>query len=258
MSVLVAIDVKLRRGAREILKGVSASVSGGEVLGLIGPNGAGKTSLLRALACLLDIDAGSIALDGAPLATLDPLLRARRIAYVEQSGTAAWPVSVHDLVSLGRLPHRRSMRVVSQADEDAINAALIATGCDALADRTIDTLSSGERSRVMLARALASEPEILLLDEPVAALDPAQQLGVMELLNKLAAGGIGILAVLHDLPLASRLCHRLMLLKEGRVLVEGTPDAVLRDGMLAQAFAVMPARGANEGQTYVLPWRRLK
>jgi iron complex transport system ATP-binding protein len=258
MSRLAGNDLRLRRGAHGILNGIGISVAGGEIVGLIGPNGAGKTTLLRALALLASLDDGSVTLDDARLDSLGAPERARRIAYVEQSGTAAWPVSVAALVGLGRLPHGRGLHRQSTADEEAVLAALRATGCDALADRSIDTLSSGERSRVLLARALAGKPQILLLDEPVAALDPAQQLAVMELLQRLAGDGMGIIAVLHDLSLASRFCHRLVLMRQGQVLAEGTPETVLHDEHLARAFAIQPLRGAADGQTYVLPWRRLK
>jgi iron complex transport system ATP-binding protein len=258
MSRLVGKDLRLRRGAHAILNGIDMAVATGEVVGLIGPNGAGKTTLLRALALLAPVDAGSVTLDASSLDTLSAPERARRIAYVEQSGTAAWPVSVADLVGLGRLPHGKGLQRQSAADDAAVLGALRATGTEALAERSIDTLSSGERSRVLLARALAGRPEILLLDEPVAALDPAQQLAVMELLQHLSAEGMGIIAVLHDLSLASRFCHRLVLMHEGQILAEGTPDAVLRDEHLARAFAIQPLRGAADGQAYVLPWRRLK
>ncbi|MGE0154739.1 MAG: ABC transporter ATP-binding protein [Reyranellaceae bacterium] len=258
MSGLRATGLRLRRAGRPILDGIDIEVGAGEVVGLIGPNGAGKTTLLRALAALVEPDAGAIALEGQPLASLKPARRAQLLAYVEQSGMAAWPVSVADLVGLGRLPHGGALARRSASDEEAIAAALRATGCEAFLARPVDTLSSGERSRVLLARALAGRPRILLLDEPVAALDPGQQLGVMELLRELAAQGIGVLAVLHDLTLASRFCHRLVLLKGGQVLADGAVGEVLRDELLARAFAVSPLRGAAEGQDYVLPWRRLK
>jgi iron complex transport system ATP-binding protein len=255
MTKLEAKGLRLHHGMHAILNGIDVSIGAGEIVGLIGPNGAGKTTLLRALALLSAGGSGTVTLDGVPLATLKPAERARRIAYVEQSGLAAWPVSVAHLVGLGRLPHRNGRNAA--ADEEAVRVALQATGCEDFAERAIDTLSAGERSRVLLARALAGQPQILLLDEPVAALDPAQQLAVMELLGDLARRGIGVMAVLHDLPLASRFCNRLVLLKEGRVLAAGKPETVLHDDLLAQAFAIQPLRGTADGQGYVLPWRRL-
>lgn len=257
MSRLIAQGIKVRRGERFVVDGVDVAVAAGELVGLIGPNGAGKTSLLRSLAWLIDIESGSVTLDDSAIETIAPLERAKKIAYVEQSGTAAWPVSVADLVGLGRLPHRNILRGQGRDDREAVLEALRATDCEALASRSIDTLSSGERSRVLLARALAGKPSILLLDEPVAALDPSQQLGIMTLLGGLAAAGMGIMAVLHDLPLASRFCHRLVLLKDGRVTAQGEPQAVLQDRFLAEAFAIKPVRGAADGQNYVLPWQRL-
>lgn len=258
MSALRAEGIRVRRGERLVVDGVDVSVATGELVGLIGPNGAGKTTLLRSIAWLTELEAGSVAIDDVAIETIAPLERAKTIAYVEQSGAAAWPVSVADLVGLGRLPHRNILRRQGADDREAVLAALRATDCAALADRSIDTLSSGERSRVLLARALAGKPSILLLDEPVAALDPSQQLGIMTLLGDLATRGMCIIAVLHDLPLASRFCHRLVLLKDGRVLAQGEPQTVLQDHFLADAFAVTPLRGAADGQSYVLPWQRLR
>lgn len=257
MSTLRAQGIKVRRGERFVVDGVDVAVAAGELVGLIGPNGAGKTTLLRSIAWLTEIETGSVTLDDIAIETIAPLERAKKIAYVEQSGAAAWPVSVADLVGLGRLPHRNILRGPGADDRAAVLEALRATDCAALAGRSIDTLSSGERSRVLLARALAGKPSILLLDEPVAALDPSQQLGIMTLLGDLAARGMGIIAVLHDLPLASRFCHRLVLLQEGRVLAQGEPQAVLQDRFLAEAFAIRPVRGTADGQDYVLPWQRL-
>ena len=257
MSRLTAQGIEVRRGGRFVVDGIDVSVAAGELIGLIGPNGAGKTTLLRAIAWLTELDAGTVTLDDIAIEAIAPLERARKIAYVEQSGAAAWPVNVADLVGLGRLPHRNILRGQGTGDREAVLDALRATDSTGLADRAIDTLSSGERSRVLLARALAGKPAILLLDEPVAALDPSQQLGIMSLQGDLAAAGMGIIAVLHDLPLASRFCHRLVLLQEGRVLAQGEPQAVLQDRLLAQACAVRPVRGTADGQNYVLPWQRL-
>lgn len=257
MSHLTGHQVRIAAHGRDIINVAQASVSGGELVGLIGPNGAGKTTLLRAMAHLTPLQGGSVALDGVAMGSLDPRERARRVAYVEQSGAAAWPVSVADLVGLGRLPHLKAFSKQGPGDEDAIAAALAATGCQHLAGRSVDTLSSGERSRVLLARALAGKPEILLLDEPVAALDPAQQLAILTLLRHLAAQGLGILAVLHDLPLASRFCHRLILLKDGQVMADGPPEIVLQDQVLADLFGIEVASGERDGERWVLPWRAL-
>ena len=253
MSILTGQQVRIARAGVDIINVAQVSVSSGELVGLIGPNGAGKTTLLRAMAHLTPLQGGATALDGVATGSMDPRQRARRIAFVEQSGAAAWPVSVADLVGLGRLPHLKAFQKQSTGDEDAISAALTATGCQHLAGRSVDTLSSGERSRVLLARALAGKPDFLLLDEPVAALDPAQQLAILTLLRDLAAQGVGILAVLHDLPLASRFCHRLILLRQGQVLADGPPGIVLADQPLAEAFGIAAARGERDGEA----WRAL-
>lgn len=255
MTGLSCENLTVERGGRTVLERVTMAVRRGEFVGLIGPNGAGKTTLLKALSGLFEPRSGSVRYESGPLP--GGFERALRLAYVEQSGAAAWPVSVADLVALGRFPHRRNFRKFNALDREAILKSLEETECLGLADRRIDTLSSGERSRVLLARALAGKPEFLLADEPVAALDPAQQLAVMGLLAKIASQNVGIFAVLHDLTLASRFCHRLILLQNGRILADGPPEIVLQDQNVMRGFSIEVARGSHETLDYVLPWRRL-
>src|SRR5215468_11162445 len=161
---------------------------------------------------------------------------------------------VETLVGLGRLPHRQPMRGLNSGDRAAVERAMLA--CDVLAfrDRTMSEVSGGERLRVLLARALAVEADILLADEPIAALDPLHQLHVMELLHMTTREGRGVVVVLHDLALASRFCDRLVLLAGGGVLAEGQPSTVLRDEHIATAYGVEVVRGEREGVPFVLPW----
>ena len=254
---LGARRITLSRGPRVVLRELSLTVRPGQVLGILGRNGAGKTTLLRALAGLQGVDSGDIVLDGKSLYEMDRRARAKRIGYLEQSGTSAWPISARDLVALGRLPHRPWPSRLDQHDHAAIERALAATDAVAFADRAVDTLSSGERARVLLARVLAGEPSVLLADEPAASLDPAHQLRVMSLLRTVAAKGMLVVVVLHDLSLAARFCDRLALLAEGALLIEGAPQEVLVDRYLAQGFGIVAIDGVHENQRFVLPWREV-
>ena len=169
-----ALDVRL--GGRVILSDITLSLERGTLVGLVGPNGAGKTSLLRTLAGLVAPTKGRVDLDGMPLKGISRDARAKRIAVLFHGAGAGWPMQVQDLVALGRLPHRRAFGGLDGADHAAINRAMTRTDVARFAERTEPTLSSGERMRVLLARALAVEAEWLLADEPITALDPAHQL----------------------------------------------------------------------------------
>ncbi len=254
--MLQAAGIEVRIGDKTILGGIDAAVAAGELVGLIGPNGAGKTTLLRVLANLIPPTAGIARCDGRALGEYSSAEFARRVAYLAQGHTAHWPMSVEKLVRLGRLPHHRGWRGPGPDDDAIVEQAMAATDVVHLRGRTVGTLSGGERVRVMLARALAVEAPTLLVDEPVAALDPYHQLQVMEVLRATAHRGTAVVAVLHDLTLAARFCDRLLLLGHGRVLVEGNPADVLTGPNLAQAFHVTTLRGRHEGQDYVVPWSR--
>jgi iron complex transport system ATP-binding protein len=160
---------------------------------------------------------------------------------------------VETLVGLGRLPHRRPMQSLTCGDAAAVERAMVA--CDvAFRKRTMSEVSGGERLRILLARALAVEAEILLADEPIAALDPLHQLQVMELLRRTAREGRGVIVVLHDLALAARYCDRLVLLAGGSILAEGEPNDVLTDAHIATAYGVDVVRGQKDDVPYLLPW----
>jgi iron complex transport system ATP-binding protein len=241
--------ISLRYGAQTVLDGIDIALDQGELVGLIGPNGAGKTTLLRVLAGLQKADAGRVLCDGTAIEAISPRDFARSVAYLAQSGEVHWPMHAQAVVALGRLPHR-----ASQADDDAaIARAMQATNVAAFAGRAMDTLSGGERMRVLLARALAVEASLLLADEPVAALDPLHQLRVMALLQATARGGAGVMAVLHDLSLAARYCDRLVLIAEGCVIAQGSPADVLQPVHLKRAYGVEMISGSADGIAFVLP-----
>lgn len=228
MLNLHALSVSRRR--RSVLSGIDLQVGAGEVVGLIGPNGAGKSTLMEAAL-------GLIAFSGrSSLAALPESRRARQAAYLPQSREIAWPVSVEDLIALGRIPWPGGGR--SPRDLAAIDAAITRMELQDYRKRTALRLSGGEQTRALIARALAQETPLLIADEPIAGLDPAQQLACLRLFRDLAAEGRGVLVSLHDLGLAARFCSRLVLLVEGRIIADGPPDQVLSDDLMRRAFGI--------------------
>lgn len=257
MMHLTARGVAIELGGRSVVAGASLVCAAGEIIGLIGPNAAGKTTLLRALAGLLVCAAGEVLLSDRPLAAYTHSERARRIAYLAQGVRAEWPLRVDRLVGLGRIPHLGPWRSPGQRDAAAVARALALCEIAHLATRSVDRLSGGETARVMLARALAGEPAIVLADEPISHLDPYHQLKVMETLRDVARAGAGVMVVLHDLALAARFCDRLVLMDGGRIVADGRPEHVLAPEMVARVYGVETARIEREDGFSVIPWRRI-
>jgi iron complex transport system ATP-binding protein len=235
---LVLAGVAMRLGARAVLDGVDLAVAPGEVVGLLGRNGAGKTSLLRIASGLATPDAGAVTLDGRPLAALARRERARAVALVPQETHFPFPYSVAEVVLMGRAPHLGWLGFERRRDLDAARAAMAQLGIDALAGRSVLALSGGERQLAVVARALAQEPRLLLLDEPTAFLDLRHRLAVLARVRAFAAAGGAALVVSHDLAVAARACDRLALLAEGRILAAGAPAAVLTPALLREAFGI--------------------
>ena len=220
-------------GGRRVLLDVSAAFPAGRVTAILGPNGAGKSSLLRVAAGLIAPSTGKVMIDGRAIAGMRRDERARTIGYLPQSGDVAWNMPARDVVALGRLPHR-----APACDLAAILAAMTSTDTEQFAERRVGELSGGERARVLLARVLAGEPQWLLADEPLASLDPAHQLDLLERLRGQAARGVGVVVVLHDLAQAARVADEIILLGGGRILASGPPAEVLTPGQLRDAFGV--------------------
>ncbi|EKE73607.1 ABC transporter ATP-binding protein [Oceanibaculum indicum] len=250
-GLLHATGLAVSLGGRSVLSGVDVAAGPGELVGLLGPNGAGKTTLLRALSGLQAPQAGAVTLDGAPLAAMSPPVLARRLAYLASGNECQWPLVAEALVALGRLPHRTPWSRLSVEDMAAIESAMRFTGVLGLVGRPVTQLSGGELARVLLARALAGDPELLLADEPVAGLDPGHQLDVMALLARRAAGGGTVVVALHDLTLAARFCTRLILLSEGTLLAEGAAEAVLTPENLRAAYGIEATVGTLGGQVAI-------
>jgi len=234
---------------RRLLDGVTFAVARSEMVALVGPNGAGKTTCLKSILGLIPCKAEQIEVAGRAFGALAPRERARLAAYLPQARTVAWPLSVRSVVALGRHPHQR--------ESDAAEAAramrsLEAVGLAGFAERDARTLSGGELALTLLARALVVEAPLLLADEPVASLDLAHQVAVMEHLRAIARAGGSVLTVLHDLSLAARFCDRVLLLDRGRIVASGTPAAVLADRAMDAAYGVDLARGEIEGVPVVV------
>ena len=204
---------------------VNIAVAPGEIVGLIGPNGSGKTTLLRALAGLT-VGEGSISVGGTALDVMTSSERARRISYMPAGRRVDWPMRADDIVAL------------SGVDAERVAETLARVGMSAFAERRVDTLSTGERARVLLARALAGAADWLLLDEPTANLDPGHELDVLALLRAEAARGVGVLASFHNLTLAEAHCDRCVLMAGGRIVAEGAPGAVLTEANLASVYGI--------------------
>ena len=213
------------------LNGVSATFQPGTITAICGPNGAGKSTLLSALANLAALDAGQVLLGDTALTAIAPQIRAQRIGFLPQDGQIAWDVAVRSLVALGRMPFR---------DEapDKVARALAALDLTAFADRPVSTLSGGEKARALLARVLAGEPEWLLADEPLAALDIGHQLTLLRHLRAEAARGTGVVLVLHDLALAMNHADHVMVLGEGRLAASGAPAEALSEAVIARVWGV--------------------
>lgn len=234
---LVATDIHVRLGDKQVLNGVSATFTPGTVTAIVGPNGAGKSTFLGVLTGLRKPDKGDVKLDGADLLGLAPKLRARRIAFLPQIQEIAWGVDVRTLVSLGRTPFTGA-RGLGAEDEAAVERAIAIARVQAFADRNVLTLSGGERGRVLLARALAGEPQWLLADEPLTGLDPGHQLDAADLMRALAREGRGVVVTLHDLHMALRAADRVIVLTGGRVHAEGTARDALTPETLQAAYGI--------------------
>jgi iron complex transport system ATP-binding protein len=231
-------NVSVRFGEREILRAVGAEVAAGSLTGIVGPNGAGKTTLLRAALGLLPLSDGTIRIRNISLAKWKRAALARTVAYLPQEGAAKWPLAAFEVAMLGRLPHLPRFSRPSGADMAAVEDALQRSDALHLARMRMDRISSGERARVLMARALATGAKVLLADEPAAFLDPAHQIGVMELLRDEAARGAAVAVTLHDLALACRFCDRLIVLGEGAAVAAGPPEEALSDAVLAEVFGL--------------------
>jgi iron complex transport system ATP-binding protein len=235
--VITVSDLVVSRGGREVLSGVSTTVEEGELVGLVGPNGAGKTTLLQTINGVVTPDAGVVSVAGHDVQDCATRTLSRLVATVPQAATVAFEFDVRDVVAMGRTPYQpRLGRRDHREDRRQVDRGLERTETAGLADRPVTDLSGGERQRVVLARALAQDTPVLLLDEPTASLDVDHQERTLSLVADLVADGKTALAAIHDLDLAARFCDRIVVLADGRVLASGPPAAVLTGEVVGEAF----------------------
>ncbi|MBI3972526.1 MAG: ABC transporter ATP-binding protein [Chloroflexi bacterium] len=238
-------DVGYRVDAAQLLDTITVRASAGEFVGLVGPNGAGKSTLLRAIDHIIRPSAGSIRLDGRALADLSPRQIARIVALVPQSTVLDFGFTCVQVVLMGRNPHLAPLRPEGSADWSIAHDAMAATETLEFAHRSIVEMSGGERQRVFVARALAQQPRLLLLDEPTSNLDVGHQLQILDLVSDLVTRGVTAIAAIHDLNLAARYCHRLVLLHRGRIRASGPVAEVLTPEHLAATFGVHAVVGPD-------------
>ena len=255
--VTIRLDaLGLSLGRRQVVRDVSAVLEPGKLIGIIGPNGAGKSSLLRAMLGLVPPSGGTVLIDGMPVAKMARAAVARKLTYLPQGQTLHWPLSVERLVALGRLPHLAPMSSLAAGDLAAVDRALDRANVTDLRDRVATNLSGGERARALLARALAVEAPALVVDEPLASLDPGHQIDVMTLLRREADAGALVIAVLHDLTMAARYCDRLLLLDGGRLVADGSPTAVLTAERLHLVYGIQALIDSTAAAPMIVPLDR--
>jgi ABC-type cobalamin/Fe3+-siderophores transport system ATPase subunit len=224
---------------RMVLKDISLSLDPGSVLVIIGPNGAGKTTLIRALSGVIPIQSGKVTVDGNELVGMSEPERARKIAVVPQARNLPPAFTGWEIVLLGRTPHINWFGQTSLEDENIVRKSMVLTDTFDLADRRVGELSGGEQQRLLLARALAQQASILLLDEPVTHLDLHYQISILDQIRSLAkGGGLGVLAVLHDLNMAARFADKAALLVNGEIRALGSPEEVLTPALLSDAYSL--------------------
>ncbi len=248
----------LRAGydARRVLDGVDLDVARGELVALIGPNGCGKTTLVRAISGVLPFEAGAVTLDGDDVRALSPAALARRIAVVAQGATLPERFTAFEVAMMGRTPHLRLLQSEGRRDAAIVRTAMERADCWGLRDRMVDELSGGERQRVVIARALAQEPDLLLLDEPTSHLDIQHQVETFRLIGRLCREQrLAVVAVVHDLTLAAMFAGRVALMSRGRIVATDVPADVLRPDLVEQVYG-LPVRVLAHpmtGQPIVVP-----
>ncbi|MBI4316259.1 MAG: heme ABC transporter ATP-binding protein [Chloroflexi bacterium] len=246
MSTLKLSNLSASYGTRPVLRGVTLGVAGGEALALVGPNGAGKSTLIRAISGVVPARGGEVWLDDVNLLTLSPSERAKRVAVVPQMIHLPDAFTVGEIVLMGRTPHLPLWAAESRRDCEIAWQAMKRTQIESLAERRAHELSGGEQQRAVIARALAQEPRVLLLDEPTAHLDLRHQIATLELIQSLAKdSGLVVLMTLHDLNQAAIYADRVALMSQGEIVAQGSAAEVFTAGQLSKVYGVRVALAAH-------------
>jgi iron complex transport system ATP-binding protein len=247
--------VRFGYASTPVFRDLDLRVEAGELTALLGPNGTGKTTWVRLAAGSAAPQAGTVRLFGRDLRAWGASERARTLAVVPQESPLEFEFRVHEIIAMGRAPHQGLLGIQSEEDRQVVAEALRLTGMEAFADRPFAALSGGEKQRVVLARALAQKPRVLLLDEPTAHLDPKHRLAIYALLERLHAEGLTTVVVSHDLNLAAAHCRRLVLFRRGRIVADGPPREVLRPDVLREVYEVdLEVReDPRSGRPFVIP-----
>ncbi len=245
-------------GRKIVLDNITFNVSRGEFLGIIGPNGSGKTTLLKMLSKILKPVSGSILYNGLDINNIGIKELAREMAYVSQETSGAFSFTALEVVLMGRYPHLSRFQMETKGDYEIARASLAVVGCADLCDHDLDEISSGEKQRVMIARALAQEPGVLILDEPTSRLDIGHQIEIFDVIKKLNRDkDLTVISVLHDLNLASDYCDRLILINEGRIFKEGSVEDVLTyqniESVYKTTVVVNPSAATTRPHITLLP-----
>ncbi len=239
MTQLEVKNLGYNYGEKVVLDNVSFEVRPGEILGILGPNGCGKTTMLKNLNRNLSPHRGCVMLDGSSLEDIVKRDIARKIAVVPQSNEIRFAFTVREIVEMGRMPFQESFRGSSSEDLRIVEDAMVQTGVDSMADRHINTMSGGERQRVIIARAIAQSPEIILMDEPTLHLDINMQFEVLDLIRKLSReNNLTVIIVSHDLPMVARYCDRMILIHDHNIFAMGRPEEILTPENMRTVFNI--------------------
>lgn len=254
-------DIISGYGEKKVINGISFSVESGEFIGIIGPNGAGKSTLLKTISRVIHPKSGRVSIEEEDVFKMPLKEFAKSVAFVGQDTQVAFPFTVLEIVLMGRFPYLRAFQSESKEDLDAVHQALTVTDCTNFISRPIDQLSAGERQRVFIAKALAQNPKLILLDEPTSHLDISHQIQILDILKELSeANGISMISVFHDLNLASEYCDRLLLIDNGIIFAEGKPEEVLKYEILEEVYktVVIVKENPLSKRPYILLTPRLK
>ena len=251
MTKLSLCNIGLSITNKVILEGINLELNSGELVVLLGANGAGKSSLLRSALGLAQVSTGESLIDEQLVTTLSSANRAKKVAYLPQKRPLAWPIKVFDVVSLGRYAYGVNLGRLKNDDLESVESAITSCGLEQLRNRRVDTLSGGEAARVHVARAVAANAALLLADEPTAALDPKHQLDVMQLIRRYVDMGGGALVVGHEASLAARFADRLIWMRDGRIVADGTVKETMTAAMMAEIYGVSAQIGDVAGHINV-------